>query len=280
MENCLLGKSLEEINQCYRKSINMGGWFSFNSTPDQWLSGYASSMLNHFFNMEFIERAFSGYQVSRELLITKNLNFSGIQDKSVLVVGAGPSTLQLTQEIISSYDYVFSCNHFFKSDLLKNTKVNLALIGDEVDLDSKQFNEYLERYQPVIGFEHSGKRPQQQLVEFRRRYPKCFVYLTRYFSRLGYVPRAIILAALASPSKIDYIGMDGFKKGAYAHCFEPNKPPPPFDEEEMFKQQMEIFLKYLLYDVKVPKESIDDLGAKNKSSIYSGMLGRIKNEKN
>ena len=267
-------------NELYRKDINVGGWFSFNSTPDQWLSGYASTMLKHFFNLEFIEKGFGGYKISKELLITNNLNFSGLLNKKVLVIGAGPSTSQLAQETISSYDYVFSCNHFFKSNLLRDVKVDLALIGDEVDLNSKQFNEYIEKFKPVIGFEHSSKRSQQQLAQFRKRYPKCFIYLTRYFSRLGYVPRAMIIAALANPSKIDYIGMDGFKKGSYTHCFEPNKPPPPFDEEAKFKQQMEIFLKYLLYDVKVPKEVIDDLGAKSKSNIYSGILGKIKNEKN
>ena len=280
MENCLLGKSSEEIKQHYRQNINLGGWFSFNSTKEQWVSNFAEKMLKHFFNVELIQKKFNGFTTDEEILLTNNIKFSGLKNKSVLIVGGGPSTTSLTEQALSKYDYVFSCNHFFKNPLLKNHKIDMCLIGDEVDLESKQFNNYLDRFQPVVGFEHSGKRSNNQLLNFIERYPRCFVYLTRYFSRLGYVPRAIIIAALASPGKIDYIGMDGFKKGSYAHSFELNKPPPSFDEADLFKDQMKIFLKYLLKDIKIQKDILNDLGSSHPSNIYSEILEKIKNEKN
>ena len=262
----------------YREDLNKGGWYSFNSPKEEWKNGFAQKMQKHFFDPELIEKMFQGFTVNDELLLTNNINFCNIKNQRVLIIGAGPSTNQLTRETVSSYDYVFSCNHFFKNKLLKNTKVDLALIGDEVNLESKEFNEYIERFEPIIGFEHSGKRSNYQLSNFRKRYPKCFVYLTRYFSRLGYVPRAIILAALANPSKIDYIGMDGFKKSPYTHSFEPNKPPPAFNEEHMFLSQMEIFLKYLFLDVKMSKKALNDLGINHPANLYGNLLERIKNE--
>lgn len=264
----------------YRKDINTGGWFSFNSTQKDWVSHYADFMLKHFFDIDFINRGFGGYKITEEILLTNNIDFSNLKGKKILVIGGGPSSNSLDSKKIDSYDYVFSCNHFFKNSLLKKQKVNLCLIGDEVDLDSKEFNQYLSQFSPIVGFEHSGKRSIQQLVKFRRRYKKCFVYLTRYFSRLGYVPRAIVMAALASPNRIDYIGLDGFKKGAYVHSFEPNKSPPPFNEAEMFKAQMRIFLKYLLKDIKIQKDALNDLGASHPLNIYTGMLEDIKSEKN
>ena len=280
MENCLLEKSSEEIRQHYRKDINLGGWFSFNSTKQVWKSNFAEKMLKHFFDIELIEKRFRGFTINEEILLTKNIKFSGINNKNVLVVGGGPSANSLTEEILSQYDYIFSCNHFFKNPVLQNYKVDVCLIGDEVDLQSKQFNNYIEKFQPTIGFEHSGKRSNYQLLNFAKRYKKCFVYLTRYFSRLGYVPRAIVMAALASPNRIDYIGLDGFKKGAYVHSFEPNKSPPPFNEAEMFKAQMRIFLKYLLKDIKIQKDALNDLGASHPLNIYTGILEDIKSEKN
>ena len=279
MENCLLGKNLEEIKQHYREDINRGGWFSFNSTKDQWKRGFAEKMLKHFFDIELIKKGFKDFSVNEEVLHTNNIDFSNIKDQSVLVIGGGPSTSYLTRDTALTYDYVFSCNHFFKNKILKDVKIDLALIGDEVDLKSKEFNDYLQKFQPIIGFEHSAKRSNYEILKFKKQYPRCFIYLTRYFSRLGYVPRAIILAALAGSSKIDYIGMDGFKKGAYTHSFEPNKPPPSFNQADMFKNQMKIFLKYLLKDIKIQKDSLNDLGASHPSNIYSGILEKIKNER-
>jgi len=280
MENCLSGKNSEEIKQHYRKNLNLGGWFSFNSTKEEWKEHFAEEMLNHFFDIELIDKAFKGFSVDSELLLTNNINFSGLKNKSVLVIGGGPSTNLLTEKEIVGYDYVFSCNHFFRNTILSKVKVDVCLVGDEVDLDSKNFNNYIEKYNPAVGFEHSARRTTSDLIRFRKRYPKCFVYLTRYFSRLGFVPRAITIASLADPKQIDYIGMDGFKSGAYTHSFELNKAPPPFNESERFKQQMKVFLKYILFDVKLHKDKINDLGHNHSLNIYAGMLDRIKNEEN
>ena len=262
----------------YRRDLNLGGWFSFNSNREDWVSFYGEKMANHFFGEDLLENNFGGFSTSQELLITNNINFQSLKGKRVLVCGAGPSLDDITSSDLQSYDYVFSCNHFYRNEILKKNKIDVCLIGDEVDLNDDQFNNYLEEFSPAVAFEHSGRRSLSEVIKFRNRYPKCFVYLTRYFSRLGYVPRALILASLANPSQLDYIGMDGFKEGHYKHCFEPGKPPPTFNESDKFKSQMKIFLNYLIYDIGY--SNIKDLGAEHISNIYTEILKDIKNEKN
>lgn len=263
--------------ELYRKNINMGGWFSFNSEKDAWSNHYADKMLRHFFDYSLINNSFSGVSITEELLITKNLDFSKVFGKKVLVIGGGPSSNKLTEQVLDSYDYIFTCNHFFRNSFLRNQKVHVVLVGDEVDLNDMQFNEYLKRFSPVIGFEHSSRRSTSQIVKFKRNYSKTFVFLTRYFSRLGYVPRACVIARCMGATQVDFIGLDGFKSKKN-HYFEKNKMPPPFNNEAKFLEQMKIFCNYMLDDLKLV--NFNNLSNDSQESIYAGILEEIKNEKN
>ena len=259
----------------FRTKLNQGGWFSFNSTPNEWESHYANKMFDYFFDRNKIQKSFGSLEINEELLITDNLNFSSVKGKKVLVIGGGPSSKDLSNEAYNEYDYIFSCNHFFKSQSLKNKKINLALIGDEVNLDSYELNNYLKNHNTILGFEHSGRRSTDELVKFKKRYGNCFVYLTRYFSRLGYVARACVLAKEMSASQIHFIGMDGFK--TQQHHFERVKKPPIFNNEERFKNQMKIFYKYMLetYD----PDSFKNLSDGHECSIYTGIMKELLSEK-
>ena len=177
-------------------------------------------MYDYFFGSVMFDEIFGASKTTEELFIKPDQNFDFVKDKSVLVVGGGPSSKNLTSEIIESYDLVFSCNHFFKNELLKKHKVSLALIGDEVDFSDKEFIEYLNEYNTILGFEHSSTRSTINLISLKENYPLCFIYLSRYFSRLGYAPRACILAKLFDAKKVDFIGIDGFKDKNTFHYFE------------------------------------------------------------
>ena len=260
----------------YRKDIYQGGWFSFNSTRDQWTEHFAEKMYNTFFNSAFISEKYSGYTITDELLITNNLNYSGIKDKSVIVVGGGPSSSVLTEEILSSYDYVFSCNHFYKNSFLKNQKVHLALVGDEVNLEDPGFTSFIKEHNTVIGFEHSARRNTSQLLNFKIFHNSTFIYLTRYFSRLGYVARGCVLAKALGANKIHFIGLDGFKTDS--HYFEKTKKAPPFNNAEMFCEQMRIFYRYMLRELKLDPDMFENLSDNHKDSIYAGILEEVKNE--
>ena len=100
----------------FRTKLNQGGWFSFNSTPDEWETYYANRMFDYFFDRKKIQESFGHLDVNEELLITDNLNFSSVKGKKVLVIGGGPSSKDLSDEACSEYDYIFSCNHFFSSN--------------------------------------------------------------------------------------------------------------------------------------------------------------------
>ena len=180
----------------YRNDIFKGGWFSFNSTKELWKESYANKMFNTFFNISLTRDYFGENKITEEVLISNNLNFDNLNNKSVLVIGGGPSCELLTTELIESYDYVFSCNHFYKNEFLSKHKVHLALIGDEVDLKDQDFLNYINKNKTIIGFEHSARRSVMQLIKFKKQHPASFLFLTRYFSRLGYVARACVLARL------------------------------------------------------------------------------------
>ena len=262
----------------YRQNMFEGGWFSFNSTKKIWKENYANQMFKTFFNTSFIKDHFGDNVITEELLISNNLNFSNLKDKSVLIIGGGPSCELLTTEIIESYDYVFSCNHFYKNKFLSKHKIHLALIGDEVNLKDKQFIDYIKKNNTVVGFEHSSTRSVMKIINFKKLHSSSFIFLTRYFSRLGYVARACVLARLMGANKIDFIGLDGFKTNS--HYFESNKSAPSFNNNKMFCDQVKVFYKYMLEDLSIEPQNFNNLSDKYKNSIYSGLLESIKNETN
>ena len=260
----------------YREDLNKGGWFSFNSTKEDWKRFYADKMFNHFFQADAIKRSFRGVDIDNELLITKNLNFTRISGKKVLMIGGGPSTKHLNEGVLSKYDYIFSCNHFYKNKFLKNQKVDVVLIGDEVNLNDVDFHLYLEEFSPIIGFEHSARRSTRDLIRFKKNYSKTFIYLTRYFSRLGYVARGCVLAKCMGASHVEFVGLDGFK--SIAHSFEKSKLAPHFNDDNKFKKQMKIFCQYMIDDLQV--ETMKNFSENSENSIYAGILTEVKNEKN
>ena len=260
----------------YRENLNRGGWFSFNSTKEEWKQFYANKMFNHFFQADMVKKSFRGIEIDNELLVTKNLDFTRMSNKKVLMIGGGPSSKQLNEGILSEYDYIFSCNHFYKNKFLKNQKVDLVLIGDEVNLNDADFHAYLEEFSPIIGFEHSARRSTHDLIRFKRKYPKTFIYLTRYFSRLGYVARGCVLAKCMGASHVDFVGLDGFK--TTTHSFENTKLAPNFNNNIEFKKQMKIFCEYMIKDLKI--ENINNFSENSEDSIYAGILTEVKNEKN
>lgn len=258
----------------YRNSIFQGGWFSFNANKENWPK-IAEQMYDYFFGSVLLDDTFGESTITDEIFLKSNLNFDFAKDKSVLVIGGGPSSKNLNDETIKSYDLVFSCNHFFKNDFLKKYKIDLALIGDEVNFNDKDFVDYVNKYNPMLGFEHSSTRSMADLISLKENYANCFIYLTRYFSRLGLAPRACILARLFGANKVDFIGVDGFSKGDYYHFFENSKAPPPFDDTQKFQENMRTFCEYMLKDLKIKSENFNDL---SKNNIYQGILDEAKSK--
>jgi len=256
----------------YRKDIFQGGWFSFHSDKNNW-PDISEKLRKAFFNSFMFDEIFGPSETTDELFIKTDLKFDFVKDKSVLVIGGGPSSKNLNSEILDSYDLIFSCNHFFKNPLLQKHKVHIALVGDEVDLNDPDFLNYVNEYNPILGFDHSARRPIVNVLNFKESYPLCFIWLTRYFSRLGYTPRACVLAKLFGASKIDFIGLDGFKNNI--HSFEGKKDPPSFNDDKQFKDQMQIFCEYMLRDLRVDPEGFNDLATDH---LYEDILNSVKSK--
>ena len=145
-------------------------------------------------------------------------------------------------------------------------------------MKDQDFLNYINKNKTIVGFEHSAKRSVMQIINFKKQYPASFLFLTRYFSRLGYVARACVLARLMGADKVDFVGMDGFKTNS--HYFENNKSAPSFNNDELFCDQIEIFYKYMLKDLNIEPQNFNNLSDNYKNSIYSGILEAIKNETN
>ena len=54
----------------------------------------------------------------------------------------------------------------------------------------------------------------------------------------------------------------------------------PFNNEEKFCDQMEVFYRYMLNDLITEPERFNNLSDNHKDSIYGGILEAIKNETN
>ena len=91
------------------------------------------------------------------------------------------------------------------------------------------------------------------LLDFKKKHMQSFLYLTRYFSRLGYVARASVLAKLMGANKIHFIGLDGFKSNS--HYFENTKGSPSFNNEEKF----DVILQKCPFKYPMKKEKIEKM---------------------
>jgi hypothetical protein len=162
-----------------------------------------------------------------ELICAKVDDFSKFADSKILVVGGGPTAVERDWNT-EDYDYIFSCNHFFISEKLKDKKVDLCLLCDEVKVLSDDFINYCKKFQPYIGFEdfNGSMEDVQKLSEI---FPdKVFQCLTRFQGKIGVAVKLIILATIFGAKQVDFIGVDGtppdYKQGEIGlHSFQKNK---------------------------------------------------------
>jgi hypothetical protein len=132
----------------------------------------------------------------------------------VLVLGGGPSALQ-TNWSFSEYDFVFSCNNFYKNEEFSKNKIDLAIIGNEVNLLDLELIKYLEKHKTItlIEQDHACYRKVNKRSVFSR---------LRYNGRIGSVPRLILYAIFFGASEIHITGMDG-PNMSQAHAFQAGK---------------------------------------------------------
>tara|TARA_A100001515_G_scaffold125947_1_gene110961 strand:- start:1712 stop:2584 length:873 start_codon:yes stop_codon:yes gene_type:complete len=198
--------------------------------------------------------------VTNEAIYQIHPLFSKIKDSSILLIGGGPSA-KINKWEASSYDYVFSCNHFFLNKKVRDCRLNAIFIGDEVNLKNPDFISFLKKSDAIVCFENIG-RNKTELRNFKQENSERTIWLhTRYHSKIGVVPRMASFFSTLGPKSIDIVGMDGYvkyeDKHKFDHSFQSNKGnhgsiESVANEEQIqqrYKQQYLEFWDYILHDV-------------------------------
>jgi len=178
----------------------------------------------------------------------------------ILIMGAGPSFK--SDFDTSGYDFIWSCNHFYKHEKTKKFDIDLVTLGNENDLYDKQLHNYLETGNTIVCFENKYTKT-EEMGMMKKKYPnRVFWALTRYHSRIGSVPRLACIAIALGASKIGFVGMDGFVPSSMRpehgnSAFEPSKGPSGTIEDSssetetslLYKEQYLVFWDYILHDL-------------------------------
>jgi len=195
----------------------------FITSPERFLSNKTRG-LDYLSRYSFLSEEVEG---TDEMFTSNPEKFKKYEGKKILVVGAGPTTNERDWDP-EAYDFIFSCNHFFLNAKLKRAKVDLCLLCDEVQLDGKDFLEYIKTNRTSIGFEDynadiNNVRELKGSVD-----NDIFFCLLRFQGKIGVAPKLIILATLLGAAEVDYVGVDGTPKkykigGECKHSFQKGK---------------------------------------------------------
>lgn len=138
------------------------------------------------------------------------------KDSHILILGGGPSVNEIDWHPLE-YDYIWSMSHCFYNKKINSIGVDFMTIGCGVDLEGKEFNEFINKFNPIIAFELHVKyyRPGPKLINNLKLVHDCYrnnrkiCYQTKWYSQLGTGARQLIFACELQPSKISFLGFDG-----------------------------------------------------------------------
>lgn len=186
-----------------------------------------------------------------EVLYEEHPIFKSIEGAKILVVGGGPTTNSVQWG--SQYDLIFSCNHFFLNNKLKDIKVDFAYLSYECDFYRTEFKQYLDKFDTVFCFENfAWDYTKDRVNQFNQTYPGRSLQLRlRYDSKLGAGARLLVMTTLFKPQSIDFVGIDGYNKeqcklgGNPLHSFESGKCNTTSYPFELFDKQFSELATYL-----------------------------------
>ena len=135
------------------------------------------------------------------------------KDKTILVLGAGNSTLDVKWENLD-YDYIWSCNDFYISERLENKKIDLVLIGYQTDINSDNFRSRIKKDDSTILVEphhYREKIHSEDLKELASIFD-VFEIDIPLTGIAGAASRLVKLALMCNAQEIYFAGVDGFNK--------------------------------------------------------------------
>lgn len=225
-----------------------------------------------------------------EYIIHQSPVLRNAKDKTIMIVGGGPSAVEAdwTQY---EYDQLWSCNHFFLNKKLASRNVDLWMCADEVDLlGDKRLHKYLKEVgknswhclyptrAPIQRATTEGTH--QYIKDVQKVIPNITYAHLRYRSKIGIMPRLLLLAIFAGASKVYVVGMDGLPTNRTTHAFEPGKKPKGTcakpHAKDVFNIQYVQLWDYILYYLR-PDTEIVNLGENTKGNLSAAMTKSINN---
>ena len=152
-----------------------------------------------------------------QYFIDSRLDYKNYQNKSVLIIGGGPSTIEVNWHDLS-VDYKWSCTNFFLNDDITKHNLDLVTLGNLQDYRNESLLNYLDKYKDCkILFEKNYLYPSTLTDnrEFVERYQDRIHFGEldkKYTTIVGPPARLITLAANLGFSDIYFVGIDGFDK--------------------------------------------------------------------
>lgn len=160
-----------------------------------------------------------------------SFNLEHFFKKKILVVGGGTSTLDTKWEN-TDWDFLWTCNNFYKEERVLNQKIDLYMLGHQTDITSKSLINKLKTDRPFTFFEPVYYRGKQHTIEFKEfqqaiGYPVYSMEIpyadTQYSvaQKAGATFRLIQLALMTNASYINFVGFDGLNKEfSNVHAFD------------------------------------------------------------
>jgi len=172
-----------------------------------------------------------------EIVMNHMERFEDYRGKTLLLICGGPSVDDVRWENLN-YDYVWSCNDFFKNDRVKSEKIDLITLATNVQLlGNEELEKYITENDTIVSFEierghlQAERRHYDDMFDFIWKYHKnsCF-FQTRYRSQPGVGLRMLCYAGILGFDKIYVVGLDGRTEleedGKLLHAFDGDKPVP------------------------------------------------------
>lgn len=250
---------------CVTKTCFGHGFIQHNKPTEYSYLTDKGDFVNHghwgktYVDQKFVPNVGKNYVVEKECIYHNHKRFQDYKGKSLLMIGAGPSTLEYDWRSVKT-DYIWSCNHFFLHPHLSKTEVDLFLISNEVKvLHDKSLHAYMKRFPISLACFETTSRPEAQINQFNKRFKKRVTYIhTRYRSKLGSMPRLMVFASMLGFEKIYFVGMDGRPVAGTPHAFQPGKrlkgAPTKPGAADIFRRQYVTFWDYMLSVLKSPVE--------------------------
>lgn len=207
-----------------------------------------------------------------EYLIQDHPFFETVKDKTVMIVGGGPSAVQVPWERYR-FDQLWSCNHFFMNRQMKSRKVDFFIPSNEVDLvtNSKLIG-YLKKFPDSLCCLYpTVKMSTEYLLRSKERVPNITYSHLRYRSKIGIMPRLILLAYFCGAKNIMFAGMDGVPTKQLKHAFQGKKVPKGTaalkSAPGIFRRSYVTFWDYMLNELDTSNVGLFNLGENTSSNL-------------